>query len=87
MSTFVPIFIKDGHEFFILHEEFVAKDSEAAYRIGVGTMFVEGILLDFKFKSRVVELPDEGMLHAAATMGPYSVAIISGPIYVERKET
>jgi len=86
MRIQVPIFTKNDHEFFILHDEFKSQNEVEAHKIGFGTMFVEGLLLGFKFTNRVMELPEEGIAHAAAIIGPYHVAIISGPIFEEAKE-
>jgi hypothetical protein len=77
-QAFVPIYSKDGNEFAILQEDFVAHTEEDAQKIGLGTMLVECILMGMKFE-RVQEIDTKRLPHIPAMLGNYRVAIIAGP--------
>lgn len=48
-KVFVPIFEKDGEEFFFLHDDWKTDNLAGANEIGLGSMFVECILWKMEF--------------------------------------
>lgn len=84
MKKWVPIYEKDGNKLVIAHSQFAGEDEEEANRIGLGSMFVECILLGMKFTGEVREIDTENLPHVKATLGPYyAVCIIEGPMFQE----
>ena len=65
---YTPVFEKDGKRFLVADPQYLADDEHKAWEIGIGTMFVEGILLDFKMAqgNNIMQVPDnsEGKLTA-----------------------
>ena len=76
----VPIYKKDGNEFFIREEEFAADEEWEATKIGFGSMLVECVLLGTKFV-RVQEINEHNIPHVTANLADYPIAIISGPLF------
>lgn len=86
MPSYVPIFEKDGNRLFVLCEDFRADNEYDARKIGWGAMLVECVVLGMKFTYEVIELP-KIIPNRKAELGGYPVAIISGPMFDEVKET
>ena len=75
-----PIFEKDGQEFVVPSENMVGASEDEAWRIGMGAMFVEGILMGFKDTGRYLELDDEGRATVKgwhAKLGSWDIVIIA----------
>ena len=82
MKTFCPVYEKDGHELIVLTKDFVADNHEEAWKIGMGSMLVECIILGMKYKE-VREIDTEHLPHRKATLGGLPVALIAGPAFDE----
>lgn len=78
--TFCPTYEKDGNEFIVLTESFVADNHEDAWKIGLGSMLVECILLRMKYTA-VREIDREHFPHARATINGLPVAVFKGPLF------
>ncbi len=79
-ATFCPTYEKDGNEFIVLTESFVADNHEDAWKIGLGSMLVECILLGMKYKD-VREIDRENFPHRKANVGGLPVAVFAGPLF------
>lgn len=79
--VFCPVFRdKEDNELVILHQEFCGKDYDEGWKIAMGAALVEGVLLGVKYV-RVQEIDVANIPHQKATFGPYSVALIAGPVF------
>lgn len=81
MNQFVPIFEKDGNEFFILTEDFVAEDEWGASKLGLGS-FVESVLWNATYTGRSINVCN-GIPHLKAEVMGTPVAVIRGPLFDE----
>ena len=78
-----PIFEKDGQEFIVPSENMVGVSEDEAWRIAMGTMFVEGVLLGFKATNRYLELNDDGQATVKgrhAKLGSWDVVVLEPAI-------
>lgn len=50
-GKYAPVFTKDGNRLIVTIPDFIADDEDKAWEIGMGAMFVEGILYGFKYCS------------------------------------
>ena len=85
-EKFVPIFIKDGNEFYVPVDDFAGKNETEAYHIGIGVTFVEGIIYGFKFTEKILKIDLRNTLMVEARIGSLPVCIVGGPIF-ESAET
>lgn len=82
---YVPIFEKDGNKFFLLSLDFVGKTRSEAEEIGLGSMFVECILMGMKYGHKTIEInADESgsfsIPHVKAKICGCDCCIIDGKI-------
>ena len=79
MSKWTPIFQQDAHEFVVPYGSMVADSEEDAFKVAVGTMFVEGIFMNFKHTGRYLELSDDGQATVTgcpSKLGTWDVIIL-----------
>ena len=80
-SQWVPVFTKDGNRFLLPHKEMVADNENEAWKIGWGTVLVEGIMLAFKFSGETLEIVDGQLVHVRGQLGLMDVCLLSGPLF------
>ncbi|KKM25670.1 hypothetical protein LCGC14_1592700 [marine sediment metagenome] len=76
-----PIFEKDGLEFVVPYASMVGDSEDEAFKIAMGAMLIDGVLLGFKATNpvRYLELDDDGKAHVTgwnAKMGLWDVVIL-----------
>ena len=76
-----PIFEKDGQELIVPHASMVGDSEDEAFKIAMGTMLFEGVVMNFKVTNplRYVELDDEGKVNVKgwnAELGPWDIVIL-----------
>jgi hypothetical protein len=79
VMKWAPIFEKDGREFIVPSENMVGDSEHEAWEIGMGTMFVEGILLGFKVTDRYLELDDDGKVNVTgwhSKLGTWDIVVL-----------
>lgn len=79
---FAPIYSKDDYTFVIPNKDQIGHTAEEAWKIGLGTQLVEGIMLGFRSTGRTLELTDN-VLHVPAKLGSTDIALLSGPLFDE----
>lgn len=85
ITDWCPVYEKDGNEFVILAADFRADSEDDAWKIGMGSMLVECVLWQMKYK-RVTPLNRKMFPHRKATIQGCPVAIIAGPHFNEVAE-
>ena len=76
-----PIFEKDGQEFVAPYASMVGDSEHEAFKIAMGTMLVEGVVMNFTVTNplRYVKLDDEGKVNVKgwnAELGPWDIVIL-----------
>ena len=79
-ETWCPVYEKDGHEMIVLLPSFVADNEDDAWKIGMGSMFVECVLWGVKYL-RTQRIDMKNTPHQPADLGGTPVAIIAGPLF------
>ena len=76
---FTPIF-QQGDRFFVVPTpSLVGDDKEDAFKIAMGTLLVEGVILNFKFAGDYLELRDDGTASVKgwhAKLGAWEVVVL-----------
>jgi hypothetical protein len=79
-NFWIPIFSKDGNEFFFQYDDHKYTEEHKARQHGMGMMFVECILWGIKYvEAREIDISN--CPHLSAKIEDNHVAIISGPLF------
>ena len=76
-----PIFEKDGQEFIVPYASMVGDSEHEAWEIAMGTMLVEGVVMNFNVTNpvRYIELDDGGKCNVKgwnAELGTWDIVIL-----------
>ena len=80
---YTPIFQQDNKCFVVPAASMVADSKETAWKLAMGVILVEGIMLNFKFSGEYLELSDEGKVNVQgwnATLGAWDVVILDSDV-------
>ncbi len=87
-TQYAPVFQQGENRLILLHPDFVAETEQSAWEISVGASLVECVLLGITPSrvdgvGEVVAIVDSQIPHFPAKLGPYRVALLSGPLFDE----
>ena len=74
-----PIFKQGDLEFIAPYASMVGDSEHEAWEIAMGTMLVEGVVLNFKATGRYLELDDDGKANVTgwhSKLGPWDIVIL-----------
>ena len=87
MTKFAPVFTKDGNRFIVCNKDYISDCRTGATEIGIGVLFGEAIVYNFKWLDQeVIELDMKNTTHISAELGRLPIAILSGPIFDKMEE-
>lgn len=87
---YTPIFEQDGHEFVAPYSDMIGDTEHDAFEIAMGTMLVEGGVMNFKPTKplRYLELTDDGKANVTgwhSKLGAWDVVILDTAAIEEAK--
>lgn len=78
--NFVPVYTKDGNEFILPYSGQLFDTEDEAWKVGLGTSLVEGVLDGYRHH-RTMEIDPDNLPHIKARLGAADVCIIAGPLF------
>jgi hypothetical protein len=80
IKVFVPIYEKDGNEFFFAHTNYAATTEEEAREIGYASLS-DCMIYGYKYTGKTIKIDPKNTAHVKAVFGSLHACIISGPLF------